>query len=340
MKKNFSIWLICTIAVGSIIIPGFAQTKLTTGNQILYKLGTSAQLAKEQWEFGFSKDECIFNKTKKFKERDGTTTSSFVIAIPLDQVEIALEVKSYDSFFQCSEHKNCVTKTWYAADGSVMESQETDAESLYIKQADLAQEVFNLFAYLRTLCDRSQYVGPSGIKWGDSIETVTPVLSARFQFVDQKTVRNGALFQQTYLDQFAGQKTEAIRVGFVDNKFYEMLVIPEVKPKASIAKKWYEVVYLVIDKYGKPNSIVLPASIKNLEEITNETIFKDLGVFDLEIRENQWQPLAIWNYNNDVIIKVAVVPTAIDWEVHWQFLHRELEKLAEVRIAEHPVDDF
>jgi hypothetical protein len=41
-----------------------------------------------------------------------------------------------------------------------------------------------------------------------------------------------------------------------------------------------------------------------------------------------------------VEIKVTVVPTAIDWEVHWQFLHHELQKLAEIRIAEHPVDDF
>jgi hypothetical protein len=240
MKKVFGRLQSVLLIMLLMNLDSLAQTKLTTGNQILYKLGTSAQLVKDQWEFGFSKDECVFLKSKKFKERDGTMTSSYTISIPLDKVEIAPELKSYDSFFQCSEHRNCVTKTWFKPDGTVMESQETDSESLYIKHADLAQEIFNLFGYLRTLCDRSQYVGPSGVKWGDSIENVTPVLSARFHFVSQKPTRNGALFHQTYDDRFAGQKTEVIRVGFVDNKFYEMLVIPEVKPKESIAKKWYE----------------------------------------------------------------------------------------------------
>lgn len=339
-KKGVIIKLLITWMLVLVAIDSPAQTKLTTGKKLLYKLGTSAQLAKEQWLFQLSDDHCLFTKQKKFKEKDGAITSVFNINVPLDKVEIEPELKSYDAFFNCLGKDKCISRTWLKPDGSVMEATHTDNASLFIKNSGLATEIYDLFSYLRTLCDRSNYPGPSGVKWGDSMEAATPVLSARYEFQTEQTARNGALFHQIYQKPFAGYTTESITVGYVDNKFFEMVVIPELKPRESIAKKWYDVVNTVINKYGKPNNILLPQSIKNLEEITNERFFKDFKIFDLEIREGHWHPSATWKYKNSATINVEVTPTPLDFEIRWQFVHHDLKKLAEVRIAEHPVDDF
>lgn len=339
-KTGVTIILLFTSMLVMVAFESPAQTKLTTGKNILHKLGSSAQLAKEQWIFQLSDDHCLFTKQKKFREKDGTITSIFKINVPLDKVEIEPELKSYDAFFNCLEKNKCISRTWLKPDGSEMEATHTDNASLFIRNTGLATEVYDLFSYLRTLCDRSNYPGPSGVKWGDSIEAATPVLSARYEFKTEQTARNGALFHQVYQKPFGGYTTKSITVGYVDNKFFEMVVIPDVKSGESIAKKWYDVVNTVIEKYGKPNNIHLPQSIKSLEEITNERFFKDFKIFDLEIRERHWQPSASWKYKNSVSINVEVVPTPLDFEIRWQFVHHDLKKLAEVRIAEHPVDDF
>lgn len=317
-----------------------AQTKVTTGNRILYQLNSSAQLAKEGWQFLFQGDSCQFVKQKRYRERGGSLTSSYRIIIPLEEVKIEAEMKSYDSFFQCLDDKPCIVRAWLNADGNLTDKTGADTASLYIKNHDLAEEVFDLFSHLRTLCDRSEYPGPSGIRWGDTIEDVTPVLSERFHFHTEKPSRNQALFHQVYKDRFAGYQTEMIRVRYVDGKFFEMLVIPEVAPDQSVAGTWYNVVNTIIDKYGKPNTLVLPQSIKHLEEITNERYFKDFRVFDQEIKEGHWHPLAVWEYKNSAMIKVETRAAETRFEVHWLFLHQKLNEQARLRIAEHPVDDF
>lgn len=340
MKKSVLMFLQVIFLIFGFNGEYYAQTKVTVSKRILNSLQNTAQLVKEGWHFDFVDNHCSFVKSKRYHERDGTLTSTYSTLIPLEKVKIESEMKSYDSFFQCIDEKQCVSRLWEKANGEIIEQSTSDSASLYIKNGKISKQVFDQFTYLRTLCDRSQYAGPSGINWGDSIEEVTPVLSARFKFVNQDTAQNGALFHQEYHDTFAGYQTESIRVGFVDNKFFEMLVIPKQSSTGSIAKKWYDIVQTIKDKYGKPNILVLPSSIRSLQEITNEKYFKDFSVFDSEIRERNWYPLAVWKYQNHASIKVEIVQTALDWQVHWQFLHDELQKLAEVRISENPVDDF
>lgn len=306
----------------------------------MHKLGASVQLAKENWQFGFSEDSCVFIKSKRYKEKDGMVTSVFNIRIPLDKVTIEPELKSYDAFFRCTTGNLCIDRTWLNAEGEPMEERKVDSASLYLKDSELASYVFNRFTYLRTLCDRSNYPGPAGLKWGDSIEDSTSMLEGRFTLKTNETIQNGALYQQIYGETFADMATESIQVKYVDNKFYDFLAIFGYEDEKSIAKKWYAVVTKMINKYGKPNEVILPKSIKNLDEVVNRKLFDDFTVFDMEIRENSWIPQATWNYKNNVIIAISVVPTTSDWKIHWRFYHVELLELSQTRVAEHPVDDF
>ncbi len=320
--------------------PVFSQTKQTIANKILYQLSTSSFLAKDQWQFLFTDNYCTFNKYKQFKEKDGALSSSYNIKIALDKVNIQPEKKRYDTFFICKEAKKCIEETWNDKDGKVTDIKMLDSTSFYIQPPKLADEVFNRMKYLYTLCDRSIYTGPSGLKWGQTIDGVTEELKKRFKLFESKTVRNGTLFEQKFGSRFAGFETNKIHVRYVDGKFYEMMVILDVNENESITRKWYDVVKKIVEKYGKPNNVVLPKAADSIDDLMNPKIFKDLGVFDLEIKSSNWNPAANWIYQNKAIISVESYLNIKKWEIHWQFVHTELEKQAKIRIEENPVEDF
>lgn len=316
------------------------QAGKTVAERILFKLEASAQLVKEGWVFDFEEDHCVFLKGRDYIEKSGDLVTKYRIRVPLSKVDIAMERKRYDSFFRCRNFEPCISRVWSEPDGGVKERQQVDTASLFIMNEEVAGVVYDLFRYLGTLCDRSGYAGPAGLKWGESIESATPKLSKRFTLKSNKVIRNGALFRQIYGDRFADFSTEAIQVNYVDGKFYNLTVIMKREPDGSNAGIWYDIVNAVIAKYGKPNQIRLPKAIKDLDEIGDRQTFKNFEVFDMEISEKSWDPLAVWQYENEVTITARVVPVLQQWEVRWIFNHSGLEKLAEQRIAENPVEDF
>lgn len=317
-----------------------AQTKQTLAKQILKKLESSAQMEKENWEFSFSKDCCTFTKQKNYHEIDGSVASSFRVTVPIDQIEVEKEIKSYDSLFQCSGIKRCIRRNWLNATGVSSEQSTASSASLFIKDAAMAHVIFVKFSNLKNLCDRSNYQGPSGLKWGNSIKEARQIMDQRFDMHEMQTVNNGTLYQITYGKSFAGYKTRSIVIRFVDNKFFEMNVSFDYVNENSISKKWYTIVSKMIDKYGNPNHIDLPKSIQSLQEVVDQKLFKDFSVFDMEIKENSWRPKAIWEYKNNVAIIISVKPTIADWEIVWRFYHKELHKQSQVKVASKPYDDF
>lgn len=290
--------------------------------------------------FSFSKDSCVFYKKNIYRERDGQLSSIFSIRVPLDQVSIEPERKSYDAFFQCKKAEKCIIESWKNQTGKVTESKKIDFSSLHIENEKLANEVYDLFHYLQILCDRAFYAGPAGIKWGDKITNVADQLANRFQLETKGVIKNGAIFQQKYKGSFAGFSTQRIDVRFVNGQFYKMAILLDIGPDKSIANTWYNVVKKIIDKYGKPNRIDLPKAIDNIDELINKKFFENFTIFDLEIAEGNWTPFAIWSYKNNAVISVNVVLNINKWEVHWTFYHKELNKLAKAKVEENPIDDF
>ncbi|MCP4298695.1 MAG: hypothetical protein GY786_24185 [Proteobacteria bacterium] len=322
------------------LVPVYGQSKKTISDRILKKIRSSAQLMREEWEFSFDKNHCVFNKVKNYFENDNIKISTFQLSIPLMKVKVERELKRYDTFFVCKNNAQCVTETWLDEKKVLKKSRTLNGASFYLSDMDFAEQMYKNFSRLQALCDRSFYPGPAGLNWGENENIVKHKLSSRFKYVTERTVRNGIVFQQEYKSKFSGFPTDKILVNFVDGGVFEMLVHLDVDEKLTYSAKWFEVTKDIYQKYGQPNLINLPSSVEHLDDLVNRDFYDSFEIFDSEMKEKRWSPDALWSYDNGAVIQVSVKSGIQKKELVWEFYDRKLKKLAVTRIEELPVADY
>jgi hypothetical protein len=165
-----------------------------------------------------------------------------------------------------------------------------------------------------------EYSPPFGLKWGQSLDSVAAVLPNRFNFVAKNKYPDQNIAEIYYSGTYADFYNSTLIATFFADSFFSFGVqIPRQGNDVTICATWKKAVDLMTDKYGPPDSIVLPPrhflTSDQLDIFAENTKTKDKSkivlsilaersnyykLMDYAIKEGEWQPVAVWRFSNAV----------------------------------------
>lgn len=207
-----------------------------------------------------------------------------------------------------------------------------------------------------------KHLGPAGLEWGKSPPTAKSILGKRFRFVSEKKSDDYPYhtIEQRYEGEFAGLPVEEIELRFHKGEFFYMAVEYPVEQLGDATRAWDNVVEKMSSVYGQPDHVTRPSTLfskdadlakfpfrgpqKRLwqwvggaaegpsETEAEPTSAEDLGEFqwkDLQVKTRMWEPLARWEFTNQVMVQTFVhstlpdQPTRTSLRTRWIFVNHQ-----------------
>jgi len=201
--------------------------------------------------------------------------------------------------------------------------------------------------HLRT----QQYSGPMGTVWGQSPKAVKRTLSKSFTFIKTRTNRKKKEVAQIYQGSFSGFDA-VIEAIFFGKKFSALTVMVPTQGKPA-SQLWDEIRANLKKQHGEPSELHEPPQVvprelaqdmakdypktkhskkvKKLLAQANKLIESDYyQLLDKMIIKGEWEPRAVWTFDNNVGIAVTVFKRENKLLPVWIFAKLDvLEKIAQ-----------